>query len=237
MKSRMKSVIAALLAFAMIATSYVALPASAKTAGDNLIVNGGFEDGTDGWLIYSGTTLSTEAHTGSNALSLFGSNKYEKVARQTGIALEANKDYTFTFWAKVASNSAQGASKGFHIYIMDKSGATKIGTVYFGLTSDWREYTVDFNSGDFTECYINISTPSAPDGGIAVIDDLVMQKVEDPDTAMIKNGGFENATIDPWLVYSETALTAEAHEGAKALCLKAPAGSANYTKVARQNGI
>ncbi|MBQ9557011.1 MAG: carbohydrate binding domain-containing protein [Clostridia bacterium] len=236
MKSRIKSIIAAILAFAMIATSYVvAFPASAATTEDNLIVNGGFENGLDGWLIYADSAISTDAHSGTGAVSISAADKYAKVLRQEGIALEANTDYVFTFWAKGAADST--GTKGFHAYVYDSTGKTKLGNVYFGITSAWGQYTIEFNSGEFTECYVNFTTPSAPDGGVAVIDDAVLLKVEEPDTAMIKNGGFEASSINPWLIYSETALTTEAHEGSKALRLFAPSGSSNYTKVARQENI
>ena len=182
MKSRTKSIIAAIIAFAMIATSYVvALPASAETAeAVNVIINGDFESGsTNPWIIYAETALSNEAHGGSYALCLSCNASYGKAARQTGIAYEANTDYILTFWAKGASGTE--GTKGYHAGVYATSGSTKIESLYFGVTTDWRQYTVNFNSGEYTDGFINFSASSAPDHAEVIIDDLVLVKVSEPE--------------------------------------------------------
>ena len=240
MKSRTKSIIAAIIAFAMIATSYVvALPASAETAeAVNVIINGDFESGsTNPWIIYAETALSNEAHGGSYALCLSCNASYGKAARQTGIAYEANTDYILTFWAKGASGTE--GTKGYHAGVYATSGSTKIESLYFGVTTDWRQYTVNFNSGEYTDGFINFSASSAPDHAEVIIDDLVLVKVSEPEPeeGLIKNAGFEAETSAPWMLYANSAIVSAPHSGSNAMRVFAPSGSSSYTKCVRQEGV
>ena len=199
-----------------------------------LVKNGDFETGTDDpWLLYENSAIVSEAYEGDYALRLSGSSSYAKVARQNGITLEANTDYTISLWAKGATGTT--GTKGYHAGVYAASGSTKIDSVYFGVTSDWGQYSFNFNSGDYTEFFVNFSASSSPDGAEVIVDNIVIEKVAEPDTALIKNAGFETGTAAPWLFYADSAIVSDAHEGNYALRVCAPSGS--YAKAARQENI
>ena len=201
---------------------------------NRLVKNGDFETGSaDPWIVYDQTAISTESHGGSYGLCLSATGSYGKAARQTGITVEANTDYVFTFWAKGATGTT--GTKGYHAGVYATSGSTKIDSLYFNVTADWKEYTINFNTGDYTDIYLNFSASSSPDGAEVIIDDLALEKVEEPDTALIKNGGFEAATVSPWLLYADSAVVSDAHSGSQALRVLASSGS--YAKAARQEAI
>lgn len=94
----------------------------------------------------------------------------------------------------------------------------------------WTQCTVNFNSRSYTEVYIDFACGNLPDGSAIVIDDLSI----DAGGNIIANPGFEDGSVEPWLVYNGTALTNEAHGGSRALCLFSNMSEA---KAARQTAI
>ena len=94
----------------------------------------------------------------------------------------------------------------------------------------WTQCTVNFNSKSYTEVYIDFACGGSPDGSAIIIDDLSI----DAGGNLIANPGFEDVSVEPWLIYNGTSLTDEAHGGSRALCLFANASEA---KAARQTAI
>lgn len=94
----------------------------------------------------------------------------------------------------------------------------------------WTQCTVNFNSRSYTEVYIDFSCGGSPDGSAIVIDDLAINAGSN----LIVNPGFEDDSVDPWILYNGTALTDDVHGGSRALCLYANASEA---KAARQTAV
>ena len=184
----MKSFTRKLLAVAM-ATALVCLmlPVSAAVvAADNPIVNGGFEDGKTGWKFNSGTAeIVSDAHSGSKALSLTNPGQWGEAAIQT-IAVEANTDYVFTWYAKRVSGSG-----AFNLYVMNAVGYANVerlaGQNWMNDTAqNWIKYEYTINTGDATSLLLKWST-EAKNPGTILIDDFSIAKVggDEPATGNI----------------------------------------------------
>ena len=232
MKSAVKSIIALILALTLTATvCSAALSAGAKTADTvNVIVNGDFESGsTDPWVLSSDASLASVGHTGPKSLRLLGQTYYATPAKQEGITLIPNTDYTFSFWAK--GDAATEGTKPYCLYIY--SGSNKICDKWFNKDGDWKQYSVTFNSGAYTECFVKFTCSGTPDGSAIFIDDVALA-YENGSGAAVKNGDFESASADPWDLSADTVLTSDAHAGGKALRLYA---SSAYARAAKQSDI
>jgi endo-1,4-beta-xylanase len=68
----------------------------------NLIVNGGFEDGTTGWTSWSATLATTsDAHSGSQAALVSNrKNPWDAMVKDITPILELGKEYKLSFWLK-----------------------------------------------------------------------------------------------------------------------------------------
>ena len=184
----MKSFTRKLLAVAMAtALVYLMLPVSAAVvAADNPIVNGGFEDGKTGWKFNSGTAeIVSDAHSGSKALSLTNPGQWGEAAIQT-IAVEANTDYVFTWYAKRVSGSG-----AFNLYVMNAVGYANVerlaGQNWMNDTAqNWIKYEYTINTGDATSLLLKWST-EAKNPGTILIDDFSIAKVggDEPATGNI----------------------------------------------------
>ncbi|MBR5523692.1 MAG: carbohydrate binding domain-containing protein [Clostridia bacterium] len=186
------------------------------------LVNGDFEDGTNGWTLRGDTALSDDARNGSGALYLCHGTAYAEAATQI-VTLNAATDYTLTFWVKRVSGS--GAWK---IYVMDHNDnyaklTYTTGVNWFKPTDNgWVQHTVTFNSGNRTEVFLKLC-PETEDSGTFVLDDMRLyvsgeepeepSGSEDPLTLLsfgvvnnrpistavnlVTNGSFESGT-GPW---------------------------------------
>ena len=184
MKSIIRKSFAVLIAVMMLC---LAVPVSAAVvAADNPIVNGGFEDGKTGWKFNSGTAeIVSDAHSGSKALSLTNPGQWGEAAIQT-IAVEANTDYVFTWYAKRVSGSG-----AFNLYVMNAVGYANVerlaGQNWMNDTAqNWIKYEYTINTGDATSLLLKWST-EAKNPGTILIDDFSIAKVggDEPATGNI----------------------------------------------------
>ena len=184
MKSIIRKSFAVLIAVMMLC---LAVPVSAAVvAADNPIVNGGFEDGKTGWKFNSGTAeIVSDAHSGSKALSLTNPGQWGEAAIQT-IAVEANTDYVFTWYAKRVSGSGV-----FNLYVMNAVGYANVerlaGQNWMNDTAqNWIKYEYTINTGDATSLLLKWST-EAKNPGTILIDDFSIAKVggDEPATGNI----------------------------------------------------
>ena len=184
MKSIIRKSFAVLIAVIMLC---LAVPVSAAVvAADNPIVNGGFEDGKTGWKFNSGTAeIVSDAHSGSKALSLTNPGQWGEAAIQT-IAVEANTDYVFTWYAKRVSGSGV-----FNLYVMNAVGYANVerlaGQNWMNDTAqNWIKYEYTINTGDATSLLLKWST-EAKNPGTILIDDFSIAKVggDEPATGNI----------------------------------------------------
>ena len=180
MKTITRKLLAVLMAAAMVC---LLIPVGAVVAEDaNVIVNGGFENGEEGWRFNSGThEIVTTAHSGNYALSLTNPGQWGEAAIQT-IPVEANTDYVFTWYGKRISGSG-----AFNLYVMNAVGYANVerlaGQNWMNDTSaDWIKYEYTINTGDATSLLLKWST-EAKNPGTILIDDFSIAKVGGDDPA------------------------------------------------------
>ena len=249
MKWNIKPILA-LLAAAVLLCAVIPLSAlGLGTADGARLSNGGFEDGVTGWTMGGSTALQAgDAHSGDNALLLSHSYAWGEALTRT-VAVEANADYTLSFWYKRVSGS--GAWDVF-AYKGDMSGVLSYtaGTVWFGSSAaEWVQHTVTFNTGAETALFLKFC-PESASAGTFLLDDVSLTKVgeepdnpddpdnpdnpdnpdepddpdnpDDPDVPAaqpFQNGGFESGA-EPWTLGGGTALdTGDPHGGNNALLL------------------
>ena len=187
-------------------------------ADGNLIVNGGFEDGKNGWQFNSGTAeIVTDAHSGSKALSLTNPGQWSSAAIQT-IAVEANTDYVLTWYAKRVSGSGP-----FNLYVMNAVGYASVERLagqnwVNDKATNWIKYEYTINTGDATSLLLKWST-EAMNPGTILIDDFSIAKVgvaepdvpvEPDDGNLIVNGDFETGDASGWKIGQSTTISADA---------------------------
>ena len=191
------------------------------TTGNNLVVNGDFEDGTNGWSKSSAASVVTGGYTGS-AIQLNNPSAWSEAARQD-IAVEAFETYTLTWRSKRVS--------GTGVFNMEIAKAPYDGTkpqvthvtnyTWMNDTSgNWVDHKVtiemkDSNGNGITGIMIKLTT-EATNPGIILLDDICLTKnLTASFDGYIYNGDFEVGSLDKWTAYNGTAAsTAAKHSGA-----------------------
>ena len=111
---------------------------------------------------------------------------------------------------------------------------TRLATKSVEISRSWTQYTVNFNSRNYTKVYLSFTSGNSPDGSSLLIDDLAVTPAPAAGEVLVKNGDFEDAAVDPWIIYNDSFITNDAHGGSRALRLMAAAKNA---KTAKQTGI
>ncbi len=101
-----------------------------------------FENGTSGWGKSTNTVLTTEAGPHGNALKATHADDWAYVYNWMDV--EANTDYTISFIAKADKGSFSINFKN------DGWGAAGIDKLSPSISTVWKEYSLDFNTGDFS---------------------------------------------------------------------------------------
>ena len=207
-KKNMKKALA-LLASLLILCSLIPMSAllTANAAGENVVANGGFEDGKDKWTFNSGTSeIVEDAHGGNKALSLTNPGLWSEGAIQT-IPVDANSEYTITWYSKRVSGAGV-----FNLYVMNANGYANLESISGenwmnkSASAGWvkNEYVV--KSGSATSIILKFSTEASNPGTI-LLDDISVVKVgggnsdtpDEPDNGnLLKNGNFDNGELAPW---------------------------------------
>ena len=185
--------------------------------GNNLVVNGDFEDGSNGWKVGTGGSVVTGGYTGSafqmNNPAAWGEIGYQEVA------VEANETYTLTWRSKRVSGTGV-----FNMEIAkapyDQTKPTVTGQTWMNDTSgSWIDHKVtvkmtDANGNGISKIMIKLTT-EASNAGVILIDDICLTKnLTASFDGYIYNGDFELGTIDNWTGYNgTTASTAAAYNG------------------------
>lgn len=179
----------------------------------NVLRNAGFEEGTAEWRHYAnggtgnGFSVVTDAPVAEGARkarvtlgSTIGSNNQ---MYQTGVPLEAGKQYRLTFQAYASKATAIQAR-----VIEADDDYTTYGFPFqtFNLTTGWQTFTVDFTAQNFAgtvndgmlQFYFVKSSPSTS----IYFDGIVLgtESAPPPAGSILANGGFE-AGIAPWRFY------------------------------------
>lgn len=197
------------------------------TTGDNLVVNGDFENGNNGWSMSSAASVITGGRTGS-AIQLNNPSAWSEAARQD-ISVEPDTEYTLTWYAKRVS--------GTGVFNFEVAKAPYDGTkptitaienqTWMNETSgSWVKYqvkvkTTDSNGNGISGIMLKLTT-EASNPGVLLIDDisLVKNAVASFD-GFITNGDFEVGNVTNWEAYHGSAASTTAkYEGSYGAHLK-----------------
>jgi len=181
---------------------------SEKSATPTQLVNGDFEDGTNGWSIGGNTALFTEGYSGSSSLLLSHGSAWGEAAYQV-IALEKNTDYTLTWYSKRVSGEGTYMVSIMNEANFDQKVTTVEGQNWFNQTSsEWTKSEYVFNTGEFSEIRLKFC-PETAGAGSFLVDAITLTKAgeapADPTGNLIKNGNFESGTND-WKWATKTKL-------------------------------
>ena len=200
--------------------------------GENLIVNGSFEDGTNGWSTSSAGSVVSGGQEGASALQMKDpTTAYSGIAYQY-VTVEPGKAYTLTWYAKRVS--------GTGIFNLYYDGATRTsGQNWMNETSgDWVQYQIELTiNATTTSLLVKFSNEAANTSGTVLIDNVVLTK--NPEASFdgyITNGDFEIGTMQGWnCSQTATAETAAAHSGNYGAHITNPGG--NYGGMIYQNTV
>ena len=218
---------------------------SAATDG-NIIINGDFESGKDGWTCNSGTAeIVTDANSGTAALQLTNPGAWGEAAVQT-VAVQADTDYTITWYSKRVFGTG-----AFNLIPMNSNNWNNLscnGQNWMNETSgNWVKYEITLNTGSTTQVLLKFTSETTNAGSI-LIDDITMipvdwQSPDEPDVPSdnpLSNGDFETGDNTGWAVYQGSTVKAEAaHGGAYGLHLRGDGGWGGmaYQNIPVQHGV
>ncbi len=174
--------------------------------GENLIVNGSFEDGSNGWTLGSAGSVVSGGQEGDYALQMSNpTTQYSAIATQY-VTVEPGAAYTFTWYCKRVSGTGV-----FNIYL---DGATYSGQQnWMNETSgEWVQYTLNITiNATTTSLLVKFSNEAASTVGTVLIDNVVLTK--DPVASFdgfITNGDFEVGDMTGWTVSQTATASADA---------------------------
>ena len=189
-----------------------------------LIVNGGFEDGTEPWAVQEAATLTPVDEDGNTVLLVSDRTNTASGPKQV-LTGQLSQGQKVQVSAKVKYNDGP-ASKTFNFCIQcgDWRGIDVVGSVT-AQKGQWATITGTYtipNDADmsYVGCFIETAWTATPDPTNDLfdfyVDDVsVTVEVEEPDYGIIVNGGFENGS-EPWAVQEASTLeivTEEAFSG------------------------
>ncbi|MEI7030765.1 glycoside hydrolase family 18 protein [Streptomyces pratensis] len=144
---RLSGLLAAFSAALLAAGALVATAPAAGAADADLVRNGGFEAGLEGWscTASSGSAVSTPAHGGTAALKATpAGNDHAKCSQ--AIAVKPDSAYTLTAWVQ-----------GSHVYLgASGTGTTDVST-WTQSPGAWKQLTTRFTTGPSTTS-VNVYT-------------------------------------------------------------------------------
>ena len=206
---------------------YVEPEPETPAAGTNLVINGDFENSTNGWKMSSAASIVSSGYTGS-AIQLNNPSAWSEAARQD-IAVEAFETYTLTWRSKRVSGSG--------VFNMEIAKAPYDGTkptvthvtnyTWMSDTSgNWIEHKVtiemkDSSGNGISGIMIKLTT-EATNPGVILIDDICLTKnLTASFDGYLYNGDFEVGSLDKWVAYNgSTASTDAKHSGAYGALIK-----------------
>ncbi|MFE2581087.1 chitinase [Streptomyces sp. NPDC059378] len=135
---RPRPLLALLTAAALAVPGIAALSSAAQAADAELIRNGGFEAGLDGWSCTAGKTVTSPVRTGGSALQATPAGNDYAQCSQT-VTVQPNSQYTLS-----------GYVRGSYVYLgASGTGTTDVST-WTQSASDWQQLTTTFRTGAST---------------------------------------------------------------------------------------
>lgn len=180
------------------------------------IVNGSFENGSDGWELSSSASITDEdAKDGSHSLRLENPGMWSAAAVQT-IPVKPNTEYVVKMWF----NRITGTSP-FNLYIMDAADNRNIDVIegqnWFNTkTVDWEERVLVINTGAASEIVLKWSS-EASNAGVILIDNMSIaeKNAPAPSAGLVVNGDFETGDATGWEKWQSTVVSEEAAKNGK----------------------
>ncbi|MFI2413187.1 chitinase [Streptomyces sp. NPDC018947] len=127
-----------LTAAALAASGTTALSSAARAADADLVRNGGFESGLDGWTCTAGTTVASPVHGGTAALKATPAGADNARCAQT-VTVRPDSAYTLT-----------GHVRGTYVHLgASGTGTTDVST-WAQSAPDWQRLTTTFRTGPST---------------------------------------------------------------------------------------
>lgn len=172
------------------------------------IENGGWEDGSTGWTLKYGSVTDEAAYSGSYSLKSNSNTKYGVYASNSFDCV-ANTDYTFSFRIKLAGDAADGVTPQHRLYVKDGTESATLKQLNVtDATTEWKQYSVTVNSGEYTSIYFSFAQ-GINNGGACYIDDVIVdgpapetpapEGNETPSNdGYITNGDFETGDLTGW---------------------------------------
>lgn len=206
----------------------------------NIVANGTFESGTNGWFTWNGGTLSSSpdrAHGGTKSLKVGSRTSNAPAATDITSVVKAGTNYPFSLW--VSALSPDGSSKAINVtqatscMAADGSVSTTyawIGggqkTVPGGATAAWVEFAGTIAIPNCTVSQVQLFV----EGGVGAdlfVDDVQILDDSGVATNLITDGTFESGqgAWGGWGYTSIGTVATSAHSGAQSL--KGTALSAN----------
>ncbi|MFD5712378.1 chitinase [Streptomyces pharetrae] len=130
--------LALLAAAALTLSGVTALSPAARAAGADLLANGGFESGLDGWTCTAGTTVGAPVRSGTSALRATPAGADHARCAQT-VTVQPDSQYTLT-----------GHVRGSYVYLGASGTGTTDVSAWTQSATDWQRLTTTFRTGPST---------------------------------------------------------------------------------------
>ncbi len=211
---------------------YVTVKEYQDPADIGKVINTSFEDGLTGWATDSSASLYTDdAYEGSNSLKLSNTGYYASAATQE-VPVKANTAYELVWYSKRLSGTG-----AFNIILCQTvspwANYTRVaGQNWMNETSgNWVKNSYTVNTGDNTSMLIKWTSERSGDAGEILLDAIQLIEIKEAsDDGFIKNGDFETGKANPWTLYSDSVVSADAaKDGDYGLYVKHPSGNWNGT--------
>lgn len=130
--------LAVLTAAALTLSGLTALTSAARAADADLLRNGGFEAGLDGWTCTAGTTVGSPVRSGSSALRATPAGSDNARCAQT-VTVKPDSAYTLT-----------GHVRGSYVHLGASGTGTTDVSAWTQSATDWQQLTTTFRTGPAT---------------------------------------------------------------------------------------
>lgn len=153
----------------LVVITFAVLVPVACMAQDNLVVNGGFEDGFNGWItdVIVGPVEFVECHKvvhgGTTSMLMNMPKDGRGIARSPAFEVEPGKSYNISVWATAEGAAENMVYARIHWWKTEPGVASdeliKSDTEHAGGTFDWKELTATVTApADATKATVRLET-------------------------------------------------------------------------------
>ena len=168
---------------------------------DNMVQNGTFEDGNDGWTTYQGsTTIEKAAYTGKIGMHLIGNGGWGAMAVQK-IDTKVGQKYAFSAVLKTVA-------VGANIQIKGADDAKLVGKWF--SAADWTQISLEFTADSTSTSIVFCGAGNGSAESVYLDDVCVTPLQEESFDGYIRNGNFETGSLSPWGYWQSTTISREA---------------------------